>query len=158
MSRGKGWFEESYRHSLAAKGIKSGRKSSAKRLKNAPKSAITMKTQLQKEKLKLEHHAEVEKYSGWTNRETWAVKLHWDNNYGDYQHFTGEAKRYKKAGKPVWEFADYLKETAEDIKHNVIHEPEKATKEARYFVDDVGSFERVDWTEIAEAYYQEVEE
>lgn len=95
-------------------------------------------------------------YEGWSNRETWAIKLHWDNNEGDYNFFTGEAKRFKNSGRSISEFADFLKDTAEEIQDIVINRPEEASKEARLFILDVGSLWRVDWDEIADAYYDEV--
>jgi hypothetical protein len=86
------------------------------------------------------------------------VKLHWDNNYGDYKYFTGMAKEYKEEGRKVYEFAEFLREAAEDIKNEVIHNPETASQEAKLFIDDAGSLWRVNWDEIAKAYYDEVEE
>lgn len=97
-----------------------------------------------------------DKYNGWTNRETWAVKLHWDNNEGDYLYFTEQAEEFKKAGKKVWEFADHLKEAYEEMEA-MIFEGE-GTGAGKLMVQDVGSAWRVDWCEIAEAYYNEVEE
>lgn len=97
-----------------------------------------------------------EEYNGYKNKSTWAVKLHWDNNEGDYKYFTGEAKRFKGRGKEVYEFADFLKEQAEEIKHNVIYG--ESTEEAKLFIDDVGDINDVDWQELAEDYYKEVDE
>ncbi len=96
-----------------------------------------------------------ETYEGWTNRETWAVKLHWDNNEGDYHYFTAQAKTFKEAGETTYAFADFLKARAEEIKDMVMEGD--ARQEAKDFIDDVGSLWRVDWVEIAEAYYNEVE-
>jgi hypothetical protein len=101
-------------------------------------------------------HDEVEEYNGWSNRETWAVKLHWDNNEGDYNYFTGQAKEFKDSGKDAFEFADFLKETAEEIADQV--KEGEGTEEAKNFVEDVGSLWRVDWNEIAKAYYEELNE
>jgi hypothetical protein len=100
---------------------------------------------------------ENETYNGWVNRESWCVKLHWDNNKGDYTYLTEEAKKQKKQGLEVFKFADFLKDYAEDIFHSVIFDG-IGTGEAKLFVADVGSLWRVDWIEIAEAYYKEVEE
>lgn len=98
-----------------------------------------------------------DKYQGWTNRETWAVKLHWDNNEGDYNFFTQNAKDFKREGKEVFEFADFLKEEAETV-YEIVFDENGGTEEAKLFVKDVGSLWRVNWIEIAEAYYREVEE
>ena len=43
-----------------------------------------------------------DEYNGWTNRETWAVKLHWDNNPGDYDFIMSEAKEHIERGEPVY--------------------------------------------------------
>ena len=96
-----------------------------------------------------------ESYQGWSNYESWAVRLHWDNNEGDYRHMTEEAKNYKKAGKSIREFADYMKETAEEIQDIVIEG--QGNEEQKSFMHDVGSLWRVNWYEIAESYYNEVE-
>lgn len=101
-----------------------------------------------------------EKYNGWTNRETWAVKLHWDSNSADHDFFTNKAREHKKHNKSVHEFAKFLEDTAEDI-HEAVFHPEaggvQPNKEALMFVQDVGSLWRVNWVEIAKAYYDEVE-
>jgi len=97
----------------------------------------------------------MEEYNGWTNRETWAVKLHWDNNQGDVEFFSQNAKEFKESGKSMKEFADWLRNQADDIQHSVLFE-EHSSKEAKLFVEDVGSFWRVNWHEIAESYYKEV--
>ena len=98
-----------------------------------------------------------DEYNGWTNRETWAVRLHWDNNQDDYDFIMSEAKKHIERGEPVYRFADFLKEIAEDIQDTVINE-KSATHEARLFIQDVGSLWRVNWLEIAERYYDEIAE
>lgn len=97
-----------------------------------------------------------DRYNGWTNRETWAVKLHWDNTYGDYLFFSELAKEYFTRGDAVYVFADRLKEEYDQIKESVFDG--EATKEAKMMVQDVGSDWRVEWVEIANAYYDEFRE
>lgn len=96
-------------------------------------------------------------YNGWTNHATWAVRLHWDNNEGDYKYFMEQAERFYSRNRSVCEFADFLKETYEEIHENVVMRGE-GTQEARYMVSDVGNGSDVDWYEIAESYYNEIEE
>lgn len=99
-------------------------------------------------------------YNGWKNYATWAVKLHWDNNKGDYDFFTENAKKFKEAKKEIHEFGDFLKEQAEEIFNMVFECAEsesKANHEAVMFMQDVRDLDEVDWYELAEAYYQEVE-
>lgn len=98
--------------------------------------------------------AEEKTYNGWSNRETWAVYLHWSNNEGDYNHFLEVAKKYHDEEKRIREFADYLEERAEEIQQSVMDE--EATKEAKMFMIDVGSLWRVDWMEIAVAFWEEI--
>jgi len=94
-----------------------------------------------------------EEYNGWTNKETWAVKLHWDNNQGDQEFFSEQAREYEKV-KGLHDFADFLRDTAETIFNMVIDEGQ-GTSEAKNFVKDVGSLWRVNWQEIAKAYFDE---
>lgn len=98
-----------------------------------------------------------ETYNGWPNRETWAVKLHWDNNQRDQEYFYEEAKKAKQRGDSVAVFAEFLIGIAEEIFDNVI-DGANTTSEAKLFVKDVGSLWRVDWFAIAEEYYNEVDE
>ncbi|GAH47822.1 unnamed protein product [marine sediment metagenome] len=92
-------------------------------------------------------------YNGWTNYQTWAVKLHWDNNQGDYNYFQEQCREYMKANKPSWEFADYLKEIGEEIFQSIIEG--NANEEAKMMIQDVGNMNDVNWDEIAKAYYEE---
>lgn len=97
-----------------------------------------------------------DRYNGWTNRETWAVKLWWDNSSGDQEYFWGEAKRFRKEKKPAYEFADFLKEQYEEMEDSVYNG--EGNEDAKSMVKDVGSSWRVDWREIAESYYSDVAE
>jgi len=139
-----GWYNESHRHKLAAEGIKTGRKSYEPMPAPAPKPILD---RLEKEAIA----KEMEEYQGWANRETWAVALWWDNNQGDQEYFAEQADEYRKKGKPVYEFADFLKETAEDIQESVFEG--ESNDDAKSMMKDVGSLWRVDWNEIAQSYY-----
>lgn len=96
-----------------------------------------------------------QEYNGWTNRSTWAVKLHWDNTQGDYEYFSGQAKEFKESGRPSYEFEDFLKETYEEMHDNVIEG--QGNEASKNMVRDVGNGVDVNWREIADAYYNEVE-
>jgi len=91
-----------------------------------------------------------ETYNGWSNRETWAFKLHIDNNEGDYNHWQ---ERTREA-EDIAALADEMKEWAEEIWGLVI-DGSDASKEARLLVDDVGSLWRVDFYEIARSLRDE---
>ncbi len=140
-----GHFNEPRRHALQAKGIKTGRKTSAP----MPVPVKPVLGILEKEAI----HKELEEYQGWANRETWAVKLWWGNNEGDQKYFSEQADEFRKAGKPVYEFADFLKEQAEEIEENVYDG--EANEVAKSMMKDVGSLWRVDWNEIAQSYYDD---
>jgi hypothetical protein len=77
-----------------------------------------------------------DKYNGWTNYSTWAVKLHWDNNEGDYRYFSREAKRFKGL-REAREFGIFLKDSYAEIFDSVIEG--NATEEAKLMVRDVGN-------------------
>jgi hypothetical protein len=96
-----------------------------------------------------------DEYNGWTNYSTWAVTLHWDNNEGDYQYCSEQAKRFKGGLKEPREFGIFLKDLYTEIFDSVIEG--NATKEAKLMVRDVGNGDNVDWEEIAEAYYKKSE-
>lgn len=134
----KGWMQESERHSLARRGVKTGRK----------QKCFVGKI--------LTAHGDEKGYQGWSNHATWAVKLNWDNNEGDYRYFTEQAREYLENDKPVHEFADFLKEAYEQMFDDVVEG--NATEAAKNMVRDVGNGHDVDWHEIAEAYYSEEKE
>ena len=129
----RGWKFDSARHGLAAKGVKTGRKS--------PNSCLFMSA------------SKDESYQGWANHATWAVKLHWDNNESDYNYFTGQAREFLKEKRSVYDFAKFLEETYDEMFDSVIEGG--ATEPAKLMVRDVGNGHDVDWHEIAQAYYNE---
>jgi len=88
--------------------------------------------------------AESEEYNGWTNRETWAVKLHWDNNQGDYESLIDRTRQMKKQGKSPYNLASELKEYAEEA-FNMMFEGQKLPEQTAHFINDVGSLWRVNW-------------
>ncbi len=94
-----------------------------------------------------------EEYQGWSNRETWAVRLHWDNDPVTDEVFRDSAKSFKEQDLSSTAFADHLQEEAEVMQSHVINDPDRATQEERLFTADVGSLWRVNWQEIADSYY-----
>lgn len=81
-------------------------------------------------------------YQGWTSRETWAAKLHMDNDYGMYQDFQKAARKLTPR-----DLEDYIKEVFDEIHEAVL--AGQATREARSMILDIGSLYRVNWNEIA---------
>jgi hypothetical protein len=94
---------------------------------------------------------EIQKYNGWTNRETWATALHIDNDEGLLA--------------PILEVAqlhDNLTDLAEEIE-NFIEEVldfdnVSTNRNAFSMLTDIGSLYRVNWREIAENYFTKKEE
>lgn len=111
---------------------------------------------------------EDKKYNGWTNRDTWALKLHMDNNEGDYSYWQETTKEtlndvkgdYEDEGltedektEAVRELADKVKTWYNDIRDNVLsvkreYEP---TEEASRLIQDIGDDNEVNYREIAES-------
>ena len=101
-------------------------------------------------------------YDGWSNYETWAVKLWLDNDYGSYTYM-GEraaevlAEHTDEDGKAddgsfKSDFADFLKQHHEDA-------AEELNIPASVFSDLLNAaLSEVDWYEIAGAYLDEAKE
>jgi hypothetical protein len=101
-----------------------------------------------------------DEYQGWTNHETWALKLHLDNNPFDQHELFEAVKLLKQKNKTdtdqcLMEIALFVKQYAENIYYTVF-ETNASTKDERLLVQDVGSLWRVNWDEIAKAYFNEV--
>lgn len=109
-----------------------------------------------------------ETYNGWTNRETWAVALHIDNDEG-WHNMRNELCRAALEAKPTDHFdqdqatrfalQDSLKDWVEELSHNVFFPDGGSShdKEERYMFHDVGSLWRVNWDEIASNWLQDFE-
>lgn len=113
----------------------------------------------------------METYNGWTNRETWATKLHLDNDQVLYElaqdyaltawteHAEDGEGRYVTASDCLadtlenWITEDLL--TLENISANPFT-GKKANEGLFNMLNDIGSLYRVNWQEIAEAYIDEV--
>lgn len=108
-------------------------------------------------------------YNGFTNRETWAVKLHIDNTY-EWHHISmqlaAEARTEALEGTYIGEgvgtiyrkaehvLADNLKDwitTYVDTFWQAVMERRvpQTSNEVALMIQDVGSFERVNWDEVA---------
>ena len=88
-------------------------------------------------------------YEGWSNYETWAVKLWMDNEEYTYRNFQEEAKRASRA-------VDSRGQLAEAIK--MFHEEQ--LPEIGGFAGDLltAAFGEVDWYEIADSLLADFEE
>jgi hypothetical protein len=88
-------------------------------------------------------------YNGWTNYETWAVKLWLDNEEPSYRYWTGRARElhgsYAAADELADELGDEVTEAAPDLGPSL-------------YSDLLGAaLSKVRWYEIAESYLEEVE-
>jgi hypothetical protein len=102
--------------------------------------------------------AQIQKYNGWTNYETWCVALWIDNSEGSQRHWREEAREclardLDETGDCVSELSERLKSEFHDAVHDLL---EGARASASVFADLLGaSLGEVDWYEIAESIINE---
>ena len=85
-------------------------------------------------------------YNGWTNYETWNVKLWLDNDEGTYD----ETQHMARGARDELELADELKSYVEDMMPDL---------GASMFSDLLGAaMQEVNWQEIAAAYIEDYAE
>jgi hypothetical protein len=97
-----------------------------------------------------------ENYNGWTNRETWATKLHLDNTEILNEWAWELARKWDEADeeKMVYELGEWIKDLFEDdlfTYENVIN-----NRDCFNMLTDIGSLYRVNWREIAQTYAEEL--
>lgn len=98
-------------------------------------------------------------YNGWSNYETWAVKLWLDNEYGSYSYVTGRAKDLYALVIDDDDMPNAIGTLADELKdqHEEANPLEDA--EASVFTDLLrAALSEVDWREIAEAYLNDAKE
>lgn len=119
----------------------------------------------------LADHHEQQKYNGWSNRETWAVALHINNDQG-WQQDVHEALREAGYGPAIddvnaREAGEVIKDNVElrleNMRVNVYGYDDRATRrrnaEAYHLVrEDVGSLWRVDWDELGRSFLSDLAE
>ncbi len=104
-----------------------------------------------------------EQYNGWNNRETWAAKLHLDNDQY-LNEIAWEYAREEIAGHDKGEEinAYYLGQTLKNWVEEDLLTFENITvdnSDGQYLwimLTDIGSLYRVDWREIAQSYLDEI--
>jgi hypothetical protein len=97
-------------------------------------------------------------YEGWTNRETWAAKLHLDNDQALYEYakeYAGEEIAGHDKGEEI--NAYHLGETLKNwIEEDLLTLENIAGNRGLWLMlTDIGSLYRVNWREIAQAYLEE---
>jgi len=97
-----------------------------------------------------------EQYNGWTNRETWAVKLHLDNDetLNDYAWELARQWEEAREEKGVWELGEALRYWIEE--DALTYESVTANRSLWMMFSDIGSLYRVNWQEIAQTYAEEL--
>ena len=121
-----------------------------------------------------------QEYNGWPNRETWAVGLHLDNDYGLYEYRCGlvdvmvashadwvaEDPVSRAGARAVFRVADAGESWVRDEFEYVFFpergvpgstEPNQVADVWRMMASDVGSLWRVDWTCLAEHWVDDAE-
>lgn len=105
-----------------------------------------------------------DRYNGWTNRETWAVALHINNDQG-WQESVHAALRDWWGKPPGGYVADpnEARMAGEIIRENFEVELETMSDSEDAFSRlqiqaDIGSLWRVDWTELGAAFLTDLEE
>lgn len=98
-------------------------------------------------------------YNGWTNYETWAVKLWMDNDEGSYGYWAERAAHWadQPSTSPYWSRADSAKfNLADELKDWHEDGSSEALPEASVWADLLGAaLCEVNWHEIAEALLSE---
>lgn len=108
-------------------------------------------------------HRTMETYNGWTNRETWATKLHLDNDQWLYETANDYARtawqEHAEDGEGQYATAaDCLADTIENwLTEDLLTVENIAGNQGLFsMLTDIGSLYRVNWQEIAEAYIEEL--
>ena len=107
---------------------------------------------------------EKENYNGWTNYETWNVKLWIDNDQGSHEYWLDRACNwlaisqktdiFTKEENASFDFREELKDYFEEGAQNLL---EASKMQASCFSDLLGSaLSNVNWQEIAESLLEEI--
>jgi hypothetical protein len=97
-----------------------------------------------------------EEYNGWSNRETWAMKLHLDNDQALNDYAWEYARQWEEAReeKSVYELGETLKNWIEEDLLTL--ENIAGNRDLWLMLTDIGSLYRVNWQEIAQTYAEEL--
>lgn len=91
---------------------------------------------------------EERKYNGWSNYETWVVRLWLDNEEPSYRYWTGQARVWHGRERAAYRLAEQLREELTEA--SPVNEP-------TVYGDLMNAaLEEVNWLEIAESYLDEI--
>lgn len=105
--------------------------------------------------------ANSKRYNGWTNYETWCVKLWMDNERGDYEHWNEVAREIwgnsRDHGHQHWTRSEFARFTLAD---KLKEDYEDAMPEIEGVWSDMlrAAFSEVNWEEIADNLLDECED
>lgn len=91
-----------------------------------------------------------DKYNGWTNRETWALNLHIENDQGLSEDFTTTLRHAYEDYDYLTDIDGAIREWAEDL-----FQFEHLNEHLFSILLDVGSLWRVNWKEIVDIHTDE---
>lgn len=109
----------------------------------------------------------VEDYNGWSNRETWAVALHINNDQGWQESVldTLRAALEREAEKesddytmPAWRAGMIICSQVESVLDELRSGYGDSYEHAFMVIEDIGSLWRVNWDEIGAAFLSDVAE
>jgi hypothetical protein len=97
-----------------------------------------------------------EEFNGWSNRETWAAKLHLDNDQALNDYAWEYARQWEEAReeKSVYELGETLRYWVEEDLLTL--ENIAGNRDLWLMLTDIGSLYRVNWQEIAQTYAEEL--
>lgn len=101
-----------------------------------------------------------EDYNGWTNRETWALVLHINNDQG-LQEWALELTELLVAEHGPTAFnriGERIVDGFEDLLAEAVEEGSEQARWAFTVMSDVGSFWRIDWAAVGESFIEAVGE
>jgi hypothetical protein len=103
--------------------------------------------------------ATVTTYNGWTNYETWAVKLWLDNDEGTQEYWSDRAKELLRDPR-VSEYSTTDQTARYDLADELKREHEENTPEVSGVFADLlnAALSEVDWYEIAESMLADAKE
>ncbi len=112
-----------------------------------------------------------ETYNGWTNRETWAVALHINNDQGWQESVMEELRATigddpnpddENVGMTDWEAGEMVRENVERVitvdGYAEMTGEDHLPRELSVIAEDIGSLYRVNWSEIGASFLSDLAE